>query len=257
MEMDPKISIITVCLNSQKTIEGTIQSVKSQTYKNIEYIIIDGLSSDQTLSIIDNYKEDVDILQSEKDMGLYDALNKGIDCSTGEVVCILHSDDVFQHDNVVMRVMEKFTTEKSDLCLSNMVIVNEKNRIVRYYPSHYFSKFLLLTGWMPGHPATFITREIYNRVGLYSLDYTIASDFDFFLRVFKEEDLKVSILREVTLRMKLGGKSNRDIQSKITISKEIKRALRSNGFLASYFLQIFRYIIRLVEIIIRPSQLDK
>ena len=132
--MNPKISVITVCLNSEKTIES-IQSLLSQTYTEIEYIVIDGGSNDKTKDILETYKEDIDILISEKDNGLYDGLNKGIGMSTGDIIGILHSDDIFEHEDVLFNIAKTMSDSKTDMCFSDTLIVDSENKITRFYSS--------------------------------------------------------------------------------------------------------------------------
>ena len=159
--MNSKISVITVCLNSERTIERTIQSLLSQNQKDVEYIVIDGGSDDRTNEILDSYKEHIDILVSEKDKGLYDALNKGIRLSNGEIIGILHSDDVYEHENVLSRITNTMSNNDIDMCFSDTLIVNSKNKITRFYSSKYFNRYLLRVGWMPSHPSTFIKSSVF------------------------------------------------------------------------------------------------
>lgn len=252
--MNPKISVITVCLNSEKTIERTVQSLLSQTYTAIEYIVIDGGSKDKTKDILETYKEDIDILISEKDNGLYDALNKGISMSTGDIIGILHSDDIFEHEEVLSKIAKTMSENETDICFSDTLIVDSKNRITRFYSSKYFNRYLLRVGWMPSHPATFIKRSVFEKFGNYSLHYSVASDFDFFLRVFKSNDINWKYLDDITVRMATGGSSNQGLKSKIMILREIKQSLKSHGYVSLYIIQLFRYLIRLFEFVIRPSQ---
>ena len=141
-----KISIITVCLNSEKTIERSIQSLLSQTYTEIEYIVIDGDSNDKTKDILETYKEDIDILISEKDNGLYDGLNKGIGMSTGDIIGILHSDDIFEHEDVLSKIAKTMSDSKTDMCFSDTLIVDSEDRITRFYSSKYLA--WLIVRWL-------------------------------------------------------------------------------------------------------------
>lgn len=252
--MNPRISVITVCLNSEKTIEKTIQSLLSQNYKDVEYIVIDGGSDDKTNEILESYKEHIDILVSEKDKGLYDALNKGIGLSNGEIIGILHSDDVFEHDKVLSRITNTMSNNDIDMCFSDTLIVDSKNKITRFYSSKYFNRYLLRFGWMPSHPSTFIKSSVFKKYGNYSLKYSIASDFDFFLRVFKNKDINWQYLDDITVRMSAQGLSNQGLKSKFLIMKEIKQSLKDNGYISAYTLQLLRYLIRLLELIVRPPK---
>jgi len=252
--MNPKISIITVCFNSEETIRESIESVISQDYSNIEYIVVDGGSTDGTLSILNSYKKDINILISEKDDGLYDALNKGIKVSDGEIIGMLHSDDVFSHNKVLSKVSDSMTSNSSEVCFSNVAFIDKvTNKIIRYYSSKSFNTLLLRTGWMPPHTATFMNKSIFRKYGYYSLNYKIASDFDFFIRIFKTKDTSWSYLDDLTVIMKAGGLSNSGYKSKLLIIKEIRESLKSNGLRPLIALQIIRYFIRLSELVIRPK----
>jgi glycosyltransferase involved in cell wall biosynthesis len=251
--MNNKISIITVCLNSEETIRESIQSLLPQDHLDIEYIVVDGSSSDNTLKILEEYKNKIDVLVSEPDEGLYDALNKGIKLATGDIIGILHSDDIFADENVLSKVSSLMTSTSADVCFSDMVIENSKTgKVIRFYSSRYFSRILLRTGWMPAHPATFIRKSVFERFGYYSLDYKIASDFDFFLRIFNSKSTSWCYLEDITVRMKSGGASNQGLKSKVLIMKEIKKALKLNHIRSLLLLQLVRYFIRLVELIERP-----
>ena len=226
----------------------------SQTYTEIEYIIIDGGSNDKTLDILETYKEDIDILISEKDNGLYDGLNKGIGMSTGDIIGILHSDDIFEHEDVLFNIAKTMSDNETDMCFSDTLIVDSENKITRFYSSKYFNRYLLRVGWMPSHPATFIKRSVFEKFGNYSLHYSVASDFDFFLRVFKSNNINWKYLDDITVRMATGGSSNQGLKSKILILREIKQSLKNNGYVSLYIIQLFRYLLRLFEFINRPSK---
>ena len=192
-----KFSVITVCFNSEKTIERTIKSVLSQSYKNFEYIVVDGRSSDQTTQIIDRYKSSIDVYISEEDQGLYDAMNKGITKSSGDYICILNSDDVYANENILERVSQNLSTQELDILMSDISFFryeNEKKLLTRKVKSRWFKKSLLSWGWMPPHPGMFISRKLVNKVGFYDTSYLIASDFDYVLRLFSQENLKSNIL---------------------------------------------------------------
>jgi len=186
-----KISIITVCLNSQKTIEKTIRSVISQKYKNYEYIIIDGGSSDNTIKIIKKYKKYIRVIISEEDKGIYDAINKGIKQSTGSVVSILHSDDIFYESQTTQKVMSYFNSNLKLDCLIGNTIITKKNskKIIRKYRANSFKKWMLYLGFSPPHTSTFLNNKIYKKYGLYNNKYSIAGDFEFFVRIFLKKKI--------------------------------------------------------------------
>ncbi len=250
-----KVSIITVVWNNKETIRDAINSVLSQTYKNIEYIVIDGSSTDGTLEIIQNYSDKISMVISEPDKGVYDALNKGIREATGDVIAILHSDDKFFNEHVVLNMMKHMDKEKSELCFSDAVIVDgSSGRIMRYYMAHYFKKWMFIIGWMPPHPTCFIEKSLFDEFGLYSTNYKIAGDFDLLVKIFYGREIRWSYLDQVTVKMSTGGISNSGWRSKKLVYSEINRSLKSNNVWSMPVFQLARYAIRLMEIIIRPKK---
>ena len=178
-----KISVITICFNSESTIEKTIQSVLKQNYKNFEYIIIDGGSTDNTINIINKYKSKISKFISEKDRGIYDAINKGINLANGEIISILHSDDRFFDDEVLNNIIKSFKEENTIDCVIGNTLIVKSNKILRKYSSKNFKNWMMYFGISPPHPSTFIKKKVYDKIGLYSSDYSIAGDFEFFLRM--------------------------------------------------------------------------
>ena len=182
-----KISIITVCFNSEETILSTLNSVISQTYDNIEHIIVDGGSNDRTLDIINDYKFRNKILISEPDKGIYNAMNKGINLASGEVITILNSDDIYQSSKTLSGVVRDIKNNPDkDIFLGDVVFFNKNNfkKIVRYYSAKNFKTKSLLDGIMPPHPSSFIKKKVYEKYGLYNEQLSIAADFEMFLRLF-------------------------------------------------------------------------
>lgn len=227
-----KISIITATFNSAKTIESSIQSVIDQTYPDIEYIIVDGGSTDQTLELVESYQKDYTniIFNSEPDQGIYDALNKGIAKATGEVIGFLHSDDFFENEKVIQDIMTCFQNQQSDGVYGDLKYVNaaQPTKVVRYWKSRSFHKSLLTKGWMPAHPTLFLKKEIYQLFGKFDLKFSIAADYDFMLRILKEEILSFAYLPQVITNMRVGGASNRSLKNIIQKSKEDYQALQNN-----------------------------
>ncbi len=224
-----KISIITATYNVDKTLEYAIKSVLSQTYTDIEYIIIDGNSSDNTIDIISKYKNNIDISVSEPDDGIYDALNKGIKAATGDVIGFLHADDVFYDENSIAVIAQAFT-DKIDAVYGDLIYVKNAdiNSVIRYWKGKPYSNKLLKSGWMPAHPTFFVRRKVYENIGLYDLNYKISADYDFILRFFNSERYNVEYIPNVITRMRVGGKSNADIKNIIRKSKEDYKALKNN-----------------------------
>ena len=249
-----KISIITVVRNNKNTIRCAINSVLSQTYENIEYIIIDGASTDGTLEVVKKFENKISKLISEPDNGIYDALNKGIYNSSGDVIAMLHSDDEFCNRHAVSDMVEHMKKTKSELCFSDMVIVNKTSgKVLRYYMAHYFNKWMFRIGWMPPHPTCFINKALFEEFGLYTNKYKIAGDFDFLVRVFYGRTIRWSYFEKILVKMNQGGVSNSLYSSKKLIYKEINHSLKLNGVWSLPVFQLVRYLIRLIELLAKPK----
>jgi glycosyltransferase len=208
-----KVSVITISLNSAKTITDCISSVDTQTYRNIEQIIIDGGSTDGTVEIVQNSKGSISSFLSEPDKGIYDALNKGLELATGEIIGILHSDDYFASDDTISRIVEKFSEEgnkKTDGVYGDLVYVHtdHNEKICRYWKSSRFKYEELKKGWMPPHNTLFLRKEVYKKHGNFDTSYKIASDIDLMLKVFSDKTLHFEYLPEVITKMRVGGISN-------------------------------------------------
>ena len=226
-----KISIITVCFNSSNTIEGTIQSVISQNYTNIEYIIVDGLSTDNTLKIVEKYKNKISKLISEKDNGIYYAINKGIAASTGEIVAILHADDFYANENVISDVVGAFEKKNVDAVYGDLQYVDQldTNKIKRNWISKKYNKSNFLKGWMPPHPSFFVKRECYNKYGVFNTVLKSAGDYELMLRFLYKNNCSVDYIPQVLVKMRVGGKSNVSILNRIIANREDKKAWEINN----------------------------
>ena len=227
----PKISIITVVWNNATTIKDAIDSVLSQTYKNIEYIVVDGASTDGTVEIVQSYGDKITKFVSEKDKGIYDGLNKGISLATGDVIAFLHSDDLYESDNVVQMIAREFEADGSlDGVYGDLIYTykDDTSKVLRYWRSKDFDASLLAHGWMPAHPTLFLKRDIYERFGGFDLDFKIAADYDFMLRVLKS-GIKVKYLPSVLYKMRVGGESNKSLKNIVRKSMEDLKALRKNA----------------------------
>jgi glycosyltransferase len=213
--MDLNISIITISYNSSKTIVDAIKSVNTQTYPYIEHIFVDGLSSDSTVELIRLNSNRNNLIISEKDEGLYDAINKGITKSRGDIIGILHSDDFFHSPYVILDLATKIQKENLDAVYGDLLYVNETNtkKKVRYWKSCEFTPKLLKNGWMPAHPTLFLKKEVYEKHGLFDLEFSISADYDFMLRVLKDNTLKFGYLPKVITNMRVGGTSNKSLKN--------------------------------------------
>ena len=214
-----KISLITVSYNSEKTIERTIRSVLSQDYLDIEYIIIDGDSSDNTLDIIQKFKKRISKVISEKDSGVYDAMNRGLLLASGQIIGFLHSDDYYPQNNIISNVINNFLNQTdTKLVIGDIALLNKKKKITRYYSG---SNFNFQIGIMPPHPSVFIKKDCYKKFGNFNENYKIAADYDLLLRIIKIGKIKYSYSKTILVYMQDGGISNKNIFSKIYLNKEI------------------------------------
>ncbi|MDR0799690.1 MAG: glycosyltransferase [Dysgonamonadaceae bacterium] len=250
-----KISIITVCYNSATNIRTTIESILSQIYPDIEYIVIDGGSTDGTQAIIQSYEAAFNgrlKWLSECDQGMYDAMNKGIRMSTGEVVGILNSDDFYNYPDAVTRVVQVFQDPAIDVCFADVRFVNPENldKTVRYYSSARFTPELFRRGWMPAHPTVFIHREKFEQIGYYKTDYKIAADFELLIRFLYVHRLPYRYLPLDLIKMRTGGKSTRSWKSNYILNKEIVRACRENGIRTNLWVVSLKYFRKIFELIL-------
>lgn len=250
-----KISLITITYNSAKTLEDTLTSVVKQTYSDVEYIIVDGASKDNTVSIIKKYEplfEGRIKWISEPDKGLYDAMSKGIRMATGDVVGILNSDDFFTSNDVLQKVAESFEQDSLlDAVYGDVHFVhpNNLNKCVRYYSSKVFKRDLMRMGFMPAHPSFYIRRECFEKYGLYKTDYKVAADFEFLLRVIYNAKIKTKYLPIDMVTMRTGGASTSGLESHKQIMKEHLRAFRENGIYTNVGLLSLRYFYKIGEML--------
>jgi len=234
-----KVTIITATYNSGNTIEDTLRSVAAQTYANIEHIIVDGLSFDNTLEIVSRYPH-VTIVNSEKDSGIYDAMNRGISLATGDIVAILNSDDFYTSDDAVENMVREMEDEQVMGVYADLEYVGEKDttKIIRKWKSglHHGKSFLF--GWMPPHPTLFVRRSVYDQCGKFDLSLRSAADYEFMLRAFLKYNLNFKYLPQVLVRMRVGGMSNSSIGNRIKANKEDRQAWKING-LKPYFFTLY------------------
>tara|TARA_Y200000002_G_scaffold379883_1_gene390121 strand:- start:2063 stop:2848 length:786 start_codon:yes stop_codon:yes gene_type:complete len=228
-----KVSLITATLNSCDTIDSCLDSIASQTYQNIEHIIIDGLSSDNTLQKIYNHAYKPTKILSKKDQGIYDALNKGINNSTGDIIGFLHSDDYFSNNKVIEKIVKKFE-ENSFLSAvygdCEFVSKVDTTKVIRKWKSKAFNSKLILYGWMPPHAALYMRGKIIRSIKGFDNSFKIAGDYNCILRTFTRSDFEAFHIPEVILKMRIGGASNRSFSNIILKTKEDWRALRQNNF---------------------------
>lgn len=228
--VDVKISIITATLRCAETLSDCLSSVNGQTHPVREHIVIDGGSRDGTLDVLHSHRDRLAVMVSELDLGIYDALNKGIRLATGEVVGFLHGDDAYADEAVLARVAEVFTDPAVDAVYGDLVYVGKQDtsRVVRYWRSGVFHPTRLRQGWMPPHPTLYLRRSLYERHGLFDQRYQIAGDYDLMLRMLTRLTGRVVYLPHVMVRMRMGGASNRSLPQVTRKSLEDYRALREN-----------------------------
>ncbi len=223
-----KFSIITATYNSQQFIESCIQSVLNQSYPNIELIIVDGASSDNTLQLVEKFNDPRVTIYSERDNGIYFALNKGISLATGDVIGFLHSDDFFVHENVIEEIAGELQNSNIHGVYSNLKYVHHSNpnQVIRDWKSKPFKPINLKFGWMPPHPTLFLKRIVYDSIGPFNTSYRIAADYDWILRAFTESSFNIKFLDMYISDMRIGGASNGSLKSIIKKSKEDYSVIR-------------------------------
>lgn len=246
-----KISIITATYNSEKTLKETLDSVLSQTYKDYEHIIIDGMSKDNTMKIVKEYEQKYNgklKYISEKDTGLYDAMNKGIKMATGDIIGILNSDDKYANENVLQLIANKFEETNCDGTYANLIFMDEETmtKPKRIWKSEHGK---LENGWHPAHPTLYLKKEVYNKIGLFNLKYRIVADYDFMIRMMKDKTIKLEYINEYIVYMRIGGASTAGIKGYIKNLKEAHNALKENKIKHPIIVDIKRIIKTIKEML--------
>ncbi|MFZ5554841.1 MAG: glycosyltransferase family 2 protein [Bacteroidota bacterium] len=226
-----KVSIITICYNSASTIEETIQSVLSQDYPDIEYIIVDGASKDNTMEIVNRYKTQIQKIISEPDKGIYDAMNKGVDSCTGDLIGILNSDDVYASAQIISHVVNKINESGTDSVYGDLIYVKREQleKIHRYWRSGEYRRENFRKGWMPPHPAFFVKRDCYLKYGKFRTEMKTAADYELMLRFLYKEKVSSCYLPEIITKMRAGGLSNVSLKNRIQANRDDRRAWKING----------------------------
>jgi glycosyltransferase involved in cell wall biosynthesis len=236
-----KVSVITVTFNSAETVEDTIKSVVNQDYKDIEYIIIDGLSKDNTLEIVNKYQASIAKVISEKDHGIYDAISKGIKNATGDIVVALNSDDMYAANDVISKVVELFKSSHADAVYGDLNYVDRfiTSKVIRKWKSGTYKKGHFLKGWMPPHPTFFVRNYCYQKYGSFNLSLKSAADYELMLRFIHKHEIKVAYLPKLIVNMRAGGQSNVSFKNRFKANREDRKAWEING-LKPGFLTLLR-----------------
>ena len=244
-----RVSIITIVFNNATTVSDAVQSVLSQDYKDIEYIVIDGKSTDGTVEIIEKYGSLIDTFISEPDGGLYDAINKGIYLATGDVIGLLHSDDVFANDHVVSDIVKTFESQNVDSVYGDLDYVERDNMngIVRKWKSGPYDRKNFIYGWMPPHPTFYVRKSCFEKYGYYDMTFGSAADYELMLRLLFKFDVTAAYLPEVMVKMRVGGKSNASIKNRIMANSQDYRAWLKNGLKPKFYTRILKPLQKLPQ----------
>lgn len=226
---DLKISLITVCYNAGHTIERSIRSVLAQSYKNIEFIVIDGSSTDNTMEIIHKYRHKLDFFLTEPDKGIYDAMNKGIKMATGDIIGMLNADDYLADTTILAEIADQFAGNGARIVYGDLDYVNSEGAVVRKWRSGKYKHGLFNWGWMPPHPAFYCKKELFDRFGFYSLEYGTAGDYEFMLRLMHKNQIDACYLEKVMVKMTVGGESNKSLSNRMKGLWFDLKAMRNNG----------------------------
>ena len=246
------ISIITATYNSAETINDTIKSVLCQTNNDFEYIIVDGGSTDETIDIVKSYESEFSgrlKWVSEKDKGIYDAMNKGIKMASGDIIGILNSDDYYTSDDILQTIADAFKCQNVDAIYGDIHFIKDgvPDKCVRYYSSRLFSPFWLRFGFMPAHPSFYCKRDVFDKSGLYRLDYKIGSDYEMMVRLFRKHKISSRYVPKDFVTMRTGGASNSNLQSRLTLIKEDVKACRDNGIYTNELFICLKFLYKIFE----------
>lgn len=249
----PLVSVITVCFNSAATLERALQSVADQDWPNVEHIVIDGGSTDGTPAILERFRGHLSHVVSEPDKGIYDAMNKGLAAASGEIICFLNADDQYAFSRVLSQVVATMRRHALDALMGDVGFFHPERpgTLVRRYRSDRFRPQRLAWGWMPAHPALFLSRAVVERVGRFKADYRIAGDFEFIIRAFHGHAVNYQHLPLILVNMQTGGVSTDGWRAKMRLNREVLRACRENGLRTNMLKILSKYPLKALELLMR------
>ena len=249
--MTTKITVITACHNSAETLAHSLGSVVAQTWPNVEHILVDGASTDGTREVAKRHGQHLSRIIAEPDHGIYDAMNKGVLAATGDLIGFLNADDRYPDPDVLARVVRTMDHERLDALYGDVAFFDESNpeRLIRRYQSSHFRPERVAWGWMPAHPALFVRRDVFERVGLFRTDYIIAGDFEWVARAFKSQVVRFRHLPEVLVHMRTGGVSTGGWRNTLLLNREVMRACRENDISTNWFKILSKYPAKLLEFV--------
>lgn len=244
---DPKISIITVAFNAQNTIERCINSLLQQRFKNTQYIIIDGGSTDDTVAIIEKYSANVDIFISEPDNGIYDAMNKGIALATGDVIGTINADDFFADDDVLDNIAKVFSEQDTLILYGDLDYIDPSDKVIRKWRSGKYSRGMFNWGWMPPHPTFYCKKSLFDKLGVYKLDYGSAGDYELMLRFIHSNNINAYYLNKVLIKMVVGGVSNKSLSNRVQAMRFDLKAMRNNNIFLPMVTILFKPLRKIAQ----------
>lgn len=249
-----KITVITACFNAEETLEDTLRSVLTQDHPDLEYIVMDGGSTDGSLQILERYQPQLTKLVSAPDEGMYDAYNRGLEYATGDVVALLNADDMYANPQVLSLVAERFRQTCADAVYGDLVYVGRENpsQVLRYWRSGFYRRERFKFGWMPPHPAFFLRREAYQRYGGFDTRLQSAADYELMLRMLYKHGLAAGWVPEVLVRMRSGGKSNATLSNRLFANREDRQAWVLNQIKPLPFTLLLKPLRKLPQFLIKP-----
>ena len=247
-----KVSVITATYNSAATVADTLRSVRDQSYPLVEHLIIDGGSKDNTMEIVAGFPH-IKQICSEKDRGIYDAMNKGVKRATGDIVGILNSDDFYASENVLREVVDTFEQSGCDAVYGDLQYVDKDDvsKVVRYWRSGPYQQGAFKWGWMPPHPSFFVRHTLYDRCGLFNLDMKTAADYELMLRMIHKEGASLQYLPNVLVKMRTGGASNASLASRLKANADDRKAWDVNGLTPYWFTMYLKPIRKITQFIFK------